>query len=175
MFCPKCGAANPAKYSFCPNCGATSAPAAPSTPIPGVSIPGVSIPGVPASTSPLSPPQGVYVPAPVKPKRKLNGWTIGFIILCIVAAMNGQNVFQYLSTVITGQVSLSPRSIEQNIRQTIQTKTGLSVTVTCPDPFQGKVGDVRQCTIDEPLGISLIVDVTIENTSGAFTWQVRNL
>jgi Domain of unknown function (DUF4333) len=161
MFCSGCGAADAEKYSFCPTCGKKFSPAAagPQTYSYASRVESTSMPSNSGNAQ--------------KQNKKIAWWAVVIIILTISAALNGQNLYQYLGSLISGQVTLSASIVEKNIQDTVKKKTGLTVSVTCPDPLQGKVGDTRQCTVDEPLGLTELVDVTIQNTNGAFTWQIH--
>jgi Domain of unknown function (DUF4333) len=96
------------------------------------------------------------------------------MVLTVLAGLNGQNIFQYVTGIATGQVTLSVSAVENEIESGVQKQAGITVTATCPNPLMGKPGEVRQCTIQDSTGTTAFVDITIQNTAGDVTWQVRN-
>jgi hypothetical protein len=159
MFCVKCGESLSDQISFCPKCG---------TPRMNVS------PTSDALSQPVfTPPQkSNKFWTSWSPARR--GWFVMIMVLTVLAGLNGQNIFQYVTGIATGQVTLSVSAVENEIESGVQKQAGITVTATCPNPLMGKPGEVRQCTIQDSTGTTAFVDITIQNTAGDVTWQVRN-
>ncbi len=100
------------------------------------------------------------------------GWVIVIAGLSILAALNGQTLFAYVSGIVTGQVTIDTGKLTNNITKGIKDQTGVDVSVTCPTPFLGHVGDTRQCTYTSVMGPGFI-DVRIQSTNADVTWQVN--
>jgi hypothetical protein len=77
------------------------------------------------------------------------------------------------TAVLNGEVILDSGLIETEIESGVLNQSGISVTADCPDPMSGKVGDVRQCVIEDDFGTVAIVRVTIQNTDGYIVWEVQ--
>ena len=77
------------------------------------------------------------------------------------------------TAVINGDVILDPGLIETEIETGVLNQIGVSVIADCPDPMSGKVGDVRQCVIEDDFGSVAIVNVTIQNADGYIVWEVQ--
>jgi hypothetical protein len=100
------------------------------------------------------------------------GWILLIAALSILAALNHQTLFGYVSGIVTGQVTIDNGKLTREITKSIKDQTGVDVTVSCPSPFVGRVGDTRQCTYESPLGPGFI-DVRIQSTNGDITWQLK--
>lgn len=139
-------------------------------------------PSSPLSGTPYAPPPPIpqysqpTSAAAITPKSRWTGqrisWLIVVVVLSVLAAFNGQNIFTFVTGTLTGQVVLDTPRVEKAITQGIKQQTGLDVNVVCPSHMIGHVGDTRQCTYDSLLG-SGIVDVTIQSSQGDITWQAQ--
>lgn len=109
-------------------------------------------------------PNAVAAPKPNRWKKALiTGLIAGLIIFAwnfaIRPALNG-----------AGGVALDSALIEENIR-TEYSNNGYDVSVECPDPMSGKVGEKRNCLVTNVIdGTKAMAVVTIENAQGAITW-----
>jgi hypothetical protein len=95
-------------------------------------------------------------------------------VLAIVAALNGQNLGQFVGGQLTGQVILNSSRVEDSIESGVKKQSGFAVTATCPSPMAAKVGETRQCTVTDDTGTVALVDVTVQSTAGDITWLVKN-
>ena len=77
------------------------------------------------------------------------------------------------ASLIGGEVVLDSKKIQDGIRKEISNQSGLNVSVECPDPMSGPVGESRQCVAEDDLGQKYVIDVTIQNRDGYVVWQVR--
>jgi hypothetical protein len=68
---------------------------------------------------------------------------------------------------------LDPGTIEREIESGVLDQLGIFVTAECPDPMTGKVGDVKQCVVEDESGTVAIVKVTIQNQEGFVVWEVE--
>lgn len=108
-------------------------------------------------------------------KKFYQNWVFWVIaVLSILAALNGQNLAQYVSGQVSGELTLDNAKVEKIIHDGVKKQTGLDVKAECPSRLAGKVGDVRQCTVTDDFGTVTFVDITIQSSSGDITWQVRN-
>lgn len=163
MFCKKCGSSLVEDSVFCQKCGERqNAQAA-------------------EKVSDFTLSEGSRAATPAVDKRFWSSWSSGrrtwFVIilaLTVLAGLNGQNLFSFVTGLATGQVYLDSGKVEANIESGIQSQIGESVTATCPNPMAGKVGESRQCTVVDTLGMTYLVDVTIQSTNGDVTWRVQN-
>lgn len=154
MHCPHCGT-DSAEGKFCPECGGS------------LTLPNHARPD------------------PLFGKKSANrfwfDWSKSrkatFVIvmaLSVIAALNGQNLVQFLVGVATnGQVTLNASKVESSIESGIQDQLGEVVTATCPSPLAGRVGETRQCTLVDSVNSTYIVDITIQNSNGDITWKVQ--
>lgn len=146
MFCSKCGGSLNEDAAFCSSCG------------------------TPRSVQAAEQPQPATESRMQAALKRPGLWIV--IVLTILAALNGQNLFSYVTGVVTGQVSIDAGKVERNIKVEIKKQAFLDVTVTCPRPFMAKVGETRQCWAKDALGETSFIDVTVQSTSGDITWQV---
>ena len=77
------------------------------------------------------------------------------------------------TAVLSGDVILDPGTIEREIESGVLNQSGIVVTAECPDPMTGKVGDVKQCVVEDESGTVAIVKVTIQNQEGFVVWEVQ--
>jgi hypothetical protein len=77
------------------------------------------------------------------------------------------------ASLISGDVILDSSVVEENIRDGVLEQSGLVISVECPDPMSGQVGDTRQCLANDEFGNSYLVDVTIQNREGYIIWEVQ--
>ena len=91
---------------------------------------------------------------------------VGFVLLATTLSA--------CSTVdqITG-VTLDVSRVEQMIEDGVYEQGGFTVTADCPDPMVGQVGDTRTCQIEDEMGTTALVDVTIQNDNGDVVWKVQ--
>jgi hypothetical protein len=95
----------------------------------------------------------------------------GFVSIAAVSlALGGCST---AGAVLNGEVLLDSGLVEREIESGVLSQGGFSVTADCPDPMSGKVGDVRQCVIEDEYGTVAIVKVTIQNTDGYIVWEVQ--
>ena len=90
-------------------------------------------------------------------------------VLTLVASLNGQNLFTYVTGTLSGQAVIDSGKVARIITEGVKEQAGLDVNVSCPSPFIGHVGDTRQCSYTSLMGPGF-VDVTIQSTSGDVTW-----
>jgi hypothetical protein len=64
-------------------------------------------------------------------------------------------------------------AVEQSIESGIRDQAGFSVTADCPPGIPANPGSTFQCTIEDEFGVTAIADVTIQNATGNFVWEVR--
>lgn len=95
----------------------------------------------------------------------------GFVSIAAVSlALGGCST---AGAVLNGEVLLDSGLVEREIESGVLSQGGFSVTADCPDPLSGKVGDVRQCIIEDEFGERAIVEIRIQNTEGYFIWEVQ--
>lgn len=117
----------------------------------------------------LEQPESVSSSAPAK--KFYQNWVFWVIaILSILAALNGQNLAQYVSGQVSGELTLDKAKVEKIIHDGVKKQAGLDVKAECPSRLAGKVGDVRQCTVTDEFGTVAFVDITIQSSSGDITW-----
>ena len=146
MFCSKCGGSLSEGSAFCSSCGASR------------------------SAGSIEQ-EGNETKSRFQTALKRPGlWIV--VVLTLLAALNGQNLFSYVTGIVTGQVSIDAGKVERNIKSEIKKQTLLDVTVTCPRPFMAKVGETRQCWAKDALGQTSFIDVTVQSSAGDITWQV---
>lgn len=75
--------------------------------------------------------------------------------------------------VLNGEVLLDSGLIEREIEGGVLNQSGFRVSAECPDPMSGKVGDVRECVIEDEFGTVAVVEVKIQNSEGFIVWEVR--
>lgn len=63
--------------------------------------------------------------------------------------------------------------IEEQIASGISEQLGIEATVACPESMAGSEGAVFECVATDPNGDSVIVDVTVIDSVGGVTWEVR--
>lgn len=100
-------------------------------------------------------------------------WAIVIGVIAVLAGLNGQNIIQFVTGQLTGEVTVSSSLVENSIEDGIRSDLGMEVTADCGDRIQGKPGETRQCLIEDSLGGKTIVDVTIQDASGRITWVTR--
>jgi hypothetical protein len=95
-------------------------------------------------------------------------------ILSFTAAVFTMSGCAQLAPLISGEVLLDSSLVEKTIEDGVFEQGGFYVTVECPDPMSGQVGDVRQCLVSDEFGQNTFADVTIQNRQGFMTWQLRD-
>lgn len=78
-----------------------------------------------------------------------------------------------VTAVMNGEVPLDSARIEAQIEDEVSAQIGGPVTVECPDPLSAEVGQTRQCVIEDSYGTTALVDITVQNSDGYITWEVR--
>lgn len=104
-------------------------------------------------------------------RRSAQLWII--VVLAVLAALNGQNILQYVTGQLSGQVTIQGPEVERAIEAGVLQDLGLSVKADCGDRIQGSPGDTRQCMVEDALGNKTLVDVTIQDSRGRFTWVTK--
>ena len=84
-----------------------------------------------------------------------------------------------MSIVSIGLISVAATSldsalIEQQITSGISEQLGIDATVTCPGIMIGSEGSTFECDAVDSSGDSVIVDVTVTDSSGDVTWEIRS-
>jgi hypothetical protein len=69
--------------------------------------------------------------------------------------------------------TLNSALIEQQIASAISEELGIDSTVICPDSMTGPIGAAFECQATDMNGDSVIVDVTISDSIGDVTWEIR--
>lgn len=75
------------------------------------------------------------------------------------------------SAVVSGSV-FNRSKVQTDVAQAIQAKTGVSVTVDCPQNPSLTPGSQFQCVATGNDGSTAMVTITIQDSSGDYTWQV---
>jgi len=106
--------------------------------------------------------------------RAAKGASITALILSLVA-IPATIIMSILSVglIIATGATLDNFLIEQQITSGILEQLNIEATVTCPDLMVGTVGTVFQCEAVAINGDTVIVDVTVTDSVGSFTWEIR--
>jgi Na+/alanine symporter len=76
------------------------------------------------------------------------------------------------SAVTSGSV-FSRAKVQSDVAQAIYDKTGTSVTVNCPQDPPLNPGSQFQCVATATDGSASMVTITIQDSSGEYTWQIK--
>lgn len=101
------------------------------------------------------------------------GVRVASLLTCALLLVLGLGGCAKASAVLSGEVILDPTVIEEEIESGVLEQGGFVVTAECPDPLSGKVGDTRQCLIEDEFGVTALVDVRIQNSEGYIIWEVQ--
>jgi hypothetical protein len=74
---------------------------------------------------------------------------------------------------VAATTTLESALIEEQIASGISEQLGIEATVACPESMAGSEGSVFECVATDPNGDSVIVDVTVIDSVGGVTWEVR--
>ncbi|MBK5238297.1 MAG: DUF4333 domain-containing protein [Actinomycetales bacterium] len=106
--------------------------------------------------------------------RAAKGASITALILSLVA-IPATIIMSILSVglIIATGTTLDNFLIEQQIASGILEQLDIEATVTCPDLMVGTEGTVFQCEAVDINGDAVIVDVTVTDSVGGVTWEIR--
>jgi hypothetical protein len=107
--------------------------------------------------------------------RTAKGASIAALILSVLA-IPATIVMTFLSVglLATASYSLDNFLIEQQITSGIFDQLEITATVTCPDVMMGGIGSTFECEAVDMNGDSVIVDVTVTDSAGGVSWEIRN-
>ena len=107
--------------------------------------------------------------------RSRKGAAIAALILSLVAipASIALSVLSF-GLIAAVQTTLNSTMIEQQIASGISEQLGIDAVVTCPDVMTGAVDTVFQCQAVDPNGDYVTVDVTVIDSVGGVTWEIRS-
>jgi len=107
--------------------------------------------------------------------RSKKGASIAALIVSL-AAVPATIAMSILSFGLIAAVgtTLNSTIIEEQITTGISEQLGIDATVTCPDVMTGSVGTVFQCQAVDPNGDYVTVDVTVTDSAGGVTWEIRS-
>ena len=107
--------------------------------------------------------------------RAKKGASITALILSL-AAVPATIAMSILSFGLIAAVgtTLNSTIIEEQITSGISEQLGIDAVVTCPDVMTGSIGTVFQCQAVDPNGDYVTVDVTVTDSAGGMTWEIRS-
>lgn len=77
-----------------------------------------------------------------------------------------------IGALVSGEVTIDSKLVEKTIEEGVLEQAGFEVSVECPSPMSGQVGDVRQCVVTDEFGQKAFADITIQNRDGYITWMI---
>jgi hypothetical protein len=77
-----------------------------------------------------------------------------------------------ISSAVTSGSVFNRAKVQSDVAQALYDKTGTSVTVNCPQDPPLSPGSQFQCVATAADGSTAMVTITIQDSSGGYTWQV---
>jgi hypothetical protein len=158
MFCSNCGA-ELGSVKFCPNCGTIAL-------------------NSDTEKSSVQSSDSLFESKRTDENKKVHArkWVSLAIIIGLIlfAASQGKTLTGLLFGGELGVVTLDSTKAEKYLESAVLEQAGEEVTAWCPNPLEGKVGEVRQCQVTDSTGKTYLVDITIQNTNGDISWRIQN-